>query len=80
MLLSNDFLKSDYAEKELARARAAGAVIVPVVIRSCKYEKLFGELQVILPGGKPVNRRERDAAWLDVTQHLDKVIAKVKEN
>jgi hypothetical protein len=85
-LLSNDYIRSDYCVlKELGRARereAAGAcTIVPIVVRACAFTKLeLGELQAILPHGKPVTQhRDRDAAWLEVTNQVDRVIANLKK-
>jgi len=40
----------------------------------------LGRLQAILPNGKPIKQnKDRDAAWLDVTKQLDKVIARLKQ-
>ncbi|MBC8029843.1 MAG: TIR domain-containing protein [Pyrinomonadaceae bacterium] len=86
LLLSNDFIRSDYCYvKEMTRARerdAAGeCAIVPIVVRACAYTKLeLGQLQAILPDGKPVKQnRDRDAAWSEVTKQLDRAIANLKK-
>jgi internalin A len=86
LLLSNDFIRSDYCfqkEMQIARERdrAGDCTIVPIVVRACAYEKLeLGQLQAILPNGKPVKQnKDRDAAWLEVTKQLDKVIARFDE-
>ncbi len=85
-LLSNDFIRSDYCmQKEMQRALerdAAGeCAIVPIVVRACRFEKLeVGQLQAILPKAKPIKQhKDRDAAWLDVTKQLDRVIAQLKK-
>jgi internalin A len=85
-LLSNDFIRSEYCfttEMELAKERdkAGESVIVPIVIRACNYNKLeWGKLQAILPNGKPVQQNaDRDAAWLEVTKQLDKVISTLNQ-
>jgi len=85
LLLSNDFIRSDYCYlKEMKRAvesDAAGeCAIVPVVVRACAFQKLeLGQIQAILPGGKPIKQnKDRDAAWLKVTNELDRVMAKLK--
>ncbi|HYV10571.1 MAG TPA: COR domain-containing protein [Pyrinomonadaceae bacterium] len=82
LLLSNDFISSDYIyqkEMQIARERdkAGACAIVPIVVRACRYDRLeLGELQAILPNGKSVKQnKDRDAAWLEVTKQLDKVIA-----
>jgi internalin A len=86
LLLSNDFICSDYCmqkEWEVAKRRdAAGeCAIVPIVVRACPFEKLeFGQIQAILPGHKPVKQhRDRDAAWLEVTKELDRVIDRLEK-
>lgn len=87
LLLSNDFIRSDYCfQKEmqiaLERDRVGDCTIVPIVVRACAYEKLeLGQLQAILPNGKPVKQnKDRDAAWLEVTKQLDKVIASFNDD
>jgi internalin A len=84
LLLSNDFIRSDYCFlKEMRRARerdeAGECAIVPIVVRACAFSKLeLGQLQAILPNGKPVKQnKDRDAAWLEVTKQLDRVIARL---
>jgi internalin A len=86
LLLSNDFIRSDYCfqkEMQIARERdrAGECTIVPIVVRACAYEKLeLGQLQAILPNGKPIKQnKDRDAAWLEVTKQLDKIIAQFDE-
>lgn len=86
LLLSNDFIRSDYCfqkEMQIARERdrEGDCTIVPIVVRACAYEKLeLGQLQAILPNGKPIKQnKDRDAAWLEVTKQLDKVIARFDE-
>jgi internalin A len=87
LLLSNDFISSEYCYvKEMKRAfekAAAGEnAVIPIVVRSCAFNKLeLGEIQAILPGGKPINKhRDRDGAWLHVTNQLDPVIAFLKSS
>jgi len=82
LLLSNDFIRSDYCftkEMEVAceRDKVGECVIVPIVVRACRYDRLeLGQLQAILPNGKSIKQnKDRDAAWLEVTKQLDKVIA-----
>jgi hypothetical protein len=85
LLLSRDFLVSRRCmDEEVAAAEERQArgecVIVPIVIRACRYDRLtIGELQVILPGGKPVSEHEdADRAWFEVTQELDRVLSGLK--
>ncbi|HYC88247.1 MAG TPA: COR domain-containing protein [Thermoanaerobaculia bacterium] len=81
VLLSPSFLASEYAmEKEMPAILARqDRVVVPIVVRPCRADKLeLGELQAILPGGKAVSQHERaDDAWMEVTRHLDRVIARL---
>jgi hypothetical protein len=86
LLLSNDFIRSDYCfTKEmrvaLADDKQGECAIVPIVVRACRYDQLeLGQLQAILQKGKPVKQnKDRDAAWLEVTKQLDKVIARFYE-
>jgi internalin A len=86
LLLSNDFLRSSYCmEQELplamARHEAGECEIVPIELRAGRYDKLeLGRIQAIKPGGKPIKKhRDTDSAWLEVTQQLDRVIAKLKQ-
>lgn len=81
LLLSNDFIRSDYCtlvemQKAIERERRGECSIVSIVVRQCRFDKLqVGKLQAILPGGKAIkNNRDRDTAWREVTRQLDKVI------
>lgn len=85
LLLSNDFIRSDYCMlKEMKSALERDAVgenaVVPIVVRACAFNKLeLGQIQAILPQGKPISRhRDRDSAWLHVTNKLDPIIASLK--
>jgi hypothetical protein len=86
LLLSSDFIRSDYCiQKEMKRAierDAAGeCAIIPIVIRACRFDKLeVGRIQAILPGGKAIKQhRDRDAAWQEVTKQLDRVLAELRQ-
>lgn len=86
LLLSNDFIRSDYCFlKEMRRAcerdKAGECAIIPIVVRACAFTKLeLGQIQAIVPNGKPIKQnRDRDAAWLEVTRQLDRVIAQLKD-
>jgi internalin A len=86
LLLSNDFIKSNYCyQVEMDRARERDATgecaIVPIVVRACRYDKLeLGKIQAIIPEAKPIEEhKHRDAAWLEVTKQLDRVIANLKK-
>ena len=85
LLLSNDFISSDYCtlnemKRALERDAAGENAVVPVVVRSCAFHKIeLGKIQAIIPGGRPINKhRDRDGAWLEVTNKLNPVIADLK--
>ncbi len=87
LLLSNDFIGSDSCyvkemKRAFERAAAGDSAVIPIVVRSCAFNKLeLGEIQAILPDGKPINKhRDRDGAWLHVTNQLDPVIASLKSS
>ena len=87
MLLSDDFIRSDYCmlkEMKVAKRRDAEGkcAIIPVVVRACAFQKIeLGQLQAIIPANKPVKQhRDRDAAWLEVTKQLDRVIVRLVRN
>lgn len=79
LLLSPSFLASPYVmEKEVPAALArSNCVVVPIEVRPCRADKLeLGEIQAIRPGGKAVSQHDRvDDAWMEVTRHLDRVLA-----
>ena len=86
LLLSNDFIRSDYCmQKEMKRAierdAADECAIIPIVVRSCRFDKLeVGQIQAILPDGKAIKQhKDRDAAWLEVTKQLDRVLARLRK-
>jgi internalin A len=86
LLLSPQSVASEFVnDKELPRAmelRKKGVFeIMPVVIKPCGWKKLeLAELQVVLPDGKSISQaKNRDAAWQDVTEQLNKVMARVKK-
>jgi internalin A len=87
LLLSNDFIRSDYCtqnemQRALDRDAAGECAIVPIVVRACQFTKLeLGKIQAILPKGKPIKQhKDRDSAWLEVTQQLDRVIAELTQH
>ena len=87
LLLSNDFIRSEYCySKEMKRALKRDAAnenaVVPIVVRACAFDKLeLGQIQAILPQGKPIKEnKDRDRAWLEVTNKLDPVIALLKSS
>jgi len=81
MLISPDFLGSDYCyETEMPRAlekhRSGQAVVVPIIVRSCQWQRTpLADLQVLPRDGRPIRLwRNRDSAWSDVAEKLGSII------
>jgi internalin A len=84
LLLSPDFIASDYCRKEMEIAlqrEAAGEIrIVPIIARPCGWQHLHVQANQALPkDGKPVadaghDQTHRDAAWLDVENGIRRVL------
>ena len=81
LLVSPDFIASDYAHSEMERAlerqESGSAIVVPIIIRACDWQNSpIWELQVLPKEGRPVKSwRDPDRAWLDVTQGLRQLIS-----
>ena len=77
LLVSADFIASDYCwEKEFKRAlqrhSAGEAVVIPVLLRPCDWERApFGKLQGLPKDLKPITEwLNRDTAWTDVAKGI----------
>lgn len=77
LLISSDFLASDYCygiemERALQRHEAKEVCVIPVLLRSCDWQRApFASLQILPSGGKPITKwRDRDAAWTDVVTSI----------
>ncbi|HZI20242.1 MAG TPA: toll/interleukin-1 receptor domain-containing protein [Pyrinomonadaceae bacterium] len=77
LLVSPDFLASDYCygievRRAIERHEAGEAVVIPVILRPCDWEKApFGRLQALPAEGRAISLwRPRDAAFLDVVQGI----------
>ena len=75
LLISNDFLASDYCyELEMQRAmerhRSGTAVVIPVILRACDWHSApFGKLMATPTDGKPITLwKDRDEALLQVSR------------
>ena len=86
LLLSLESVASKFVmEEELPRAetlpKEGKCEIVPILIRPCGWEKLdLARVQTIRPDGKAVSQaRNRDVAWQQVMEELNKVIARIRE-
>ena len=84
LLLSADFLASAYCRGEMAvaleRESAEAAIVVPVILRICAWEREKVQKNQALPkGGRPIasvgpHRHDRDAPWHEVYEGLEKVL------
>jgi len=82
MLVSPDFLASDYAygrEMSLAmeRRRSGLAIVIPIILRASDWPNSpLGSLQALPSNARPVlSWTNRDEAWLDVAQGLRRLIS-----
>lgn len=86
LLISNDFLVSDYIndiEIKLAldRYRKGEVIIVPIIIRPNAFSDFeIGKFQVLPKDGRPVSTWEnQDEAWEDIISHLNRVFKSFNE-
>ena len=83
--MSADFIASDYCydiemELALARHQTGEARVIPIIIRDVKWQQApFGKLQALPKDGKAVTLwPDRDNAWRQVADGLEKVIKEVR--
>ena len=84
LLVSADFLASDYCydiemRRALERHQYGKARIIPVILRSCEWQRApFGRLVATPTDGKPITRFPNpDDAFLEVTQAIRKAAEKL---
>jgi internalin A len=77
LLVSADFIASDYCwDKEVKRAlerhASSETTVIPVLLRSCDWERApFGKLQGLPKGMTAITAwNDRDAAWTDVAKGI----------
>ena len=82
-LVSADFINTEYIwEKEITlameRHEKKEARVIPVIIRSCQWDKMpFSKLNGLPTKGKPVKSYDdRDEAWLEVVKGIERVLEK----
>lgn len=87
LMISADFLKSDYCQQvEMPAALEMHSYglnfIIPVILRKCEWQKtIFGTLQAIPRNCKPVaDWNERDEAWKDIIQNINEKIEKIRRS
>ncbi|MEM6966137.1 MAG: toll/interleukin-1 receptor domain-containing protein [Bacteroidota bacterium] len=81
LLISTDFIASTYCyEKELERSmervKEGTCRVIPVIIRTCKWERLpLGKLQALPKNGKAISEwANRDVAYTYVAQKVYEVV------
>ena len=82
LLISANFLSSDYCYDTetifaLEQHNNGKAIVLPIIIKPCLWQKSnFGHLQAF-PSVKPISLwKNKDEAWLSVTNEIVKVIEK----
>lgn len=88
VLVSREFLASDYCMRELEQARqrrdSDDATVVPIILRECNWREVpfgnvrLGDVQVLPKDGKPVAGR-KDARLAEVAQGIEKVAHSIIE-
>ncbi len=86
LLISPEFIASDYCYKEearraLARHAAGVAWVIPVMVRPVDYaETPIARLHALPKNARPVSTwRDPDRAWLDVAQGIRRAIAALRQ-
>lgn len=84
LLISSDFIASEYCygtEMKIAlqREEKEATVVIPVILRPCAWQELpFGKLLAVPKDGTPiVNYTNRDDAYLEVVEAVEKVALKL---
>jgi hypothetical protein len=81
LLISSDFLASDYCTKEmllaLERHKKGTSVVVPIILRACDWlDTEFAILNALPVGGQPIKLwDDQDRAFLDVVLGIKRLIA-----
>lgn len=85
LLVSADFMHSDYCfgiemQQAMMRQEEGTATVVPVIVRPCDWTSApFGGLKALPTDGKAVTKwTSLDDAFLDVVQHLRKMLSPEK--
>lgn len=85
LLVSADFMHSDYCfgiemQQAMKRQEDGTATVVPIIVRPCDWTSApFGRLKAVPTDGKAVTKwTSLDDAFLDVVQHLRKMLTPEK--
>lgn len=83
LLISSDFLASDYCQKQMKRAlerhSSEEAYVIPVILRPCNWQdQPFSKLQPLPRDGKAVVKwTDKDDAFVDITNEIIDVIEEI---
>ena len=87
LLVSADFIASDYCyeiemRRALQRSERNQARVIPVIVRDVNWRNApFAELQVLPKDGLAVSKwRDRDSAWRNVTEEIEKIVKEMREH
>lgn len=86
LLISVDFINSNYCydielKRALERHDEKEAIVIPVILRPCAWQKLsFGKLKALPKDGHPVVKHSTlDDAFLDITNGIENAIDKISK-
>ncbi|WP_437904702.1 toll/interleukin-1 receptor domain-containing protein [Sorangium sp. So ce327] len=84
LLVSADFLASDYCydiemKRALARHDAGEAMVIPIILRECKWSRApFAKLQALPKDARPVTSwANRDEAWTNVASGIESAAGRI---
>jgi TIR domain-containing protein len=83
--VSPHFIESRYINdvevaEALKRHKAGEATVIPVILRPCPWQELFGHLQAVPKDGRPITKWEnQDEACLDVANRIVEVVRSFDE-
>jgi hypothetical protein len=78
--VSPHFIESRYIydvemAEALKRHKSGKATVIPVILRPCPWQELFGKLQAVPKDGRPITKWENeDEACLDVANRIVEVV------
>jgi hypothetical protein len=85
LLISPAFIESKYCyniemEEALRRHRRKNAVVIPIILRPCAWQKSpIGSLQALPKDGKPITQwSDRDQVCLDVANSVMDIVKKLQ--
>lgn len=88
LLVSSDFVSSDYCwdiemKRAIGRANEGGTVLVPIIVRTCTWQKApFARFQALPRNGRAVSsgraRSARDRAWTHVAEEITALAKKLQ--